>query len=97
MHHSRASISLPAPPPLSFLYIPPLTLLTHVQLRELVEVSGKERGRPNVLHDVLADGPGQAVAVVRGRATAQLVDDDQGAAGGTLGEGEGGAGAEMGR
>lgn len=47
------------------------------QRRQLVEVSCEETETANFGCDVLADGPGQAEAVVRGRAPAQFVDDDE--------------------
>lgn len=47
------------------------------QRRQLVEVSGKEAEGADLGGDVLADGPGQTEAVVRGRASAELVDDDE--------------------
>jgi hypothetical protein len=42
-----------------------------------MEVRGEERGAAQRGHEVLADGPGQAEAVVCARAAPQLVDDDQ--------------------
>ena len=50
---------------------------TCLQGRELVEVGGKQRGASDGGHQVLRNGPGQAKAVIGGRATPQLVDDDQ--------------------
>ena len=44
---------------------------------ELVEVRGEEAGRLHLVDDVLRDGPSQSEAVVRGRPSAELVDDDQ--------------------
>lgn len=52
--------------------------LLHRQCRQLVEVGGKQAEAADGRGDVLADGPGQAEAVVGGRAAAQLVNDDQG-------------------
>ena len=51
---------------------------------QLVEVRGEHGGAPDLLDDVLADGPGQPEAVVRRGAAAQLVDDDQRILCGTL-------------
>lgn len=47
------------------------------QRRQLVEVGGEQAEAADGGGDVFADGPGQAEAVVGGRAAAQLVDDDQ--------------------
>lgn len=47
------------------------------QRRQLMEVGGEQAEAADGGGDVLADGPGQAEAVVGGRAAAQLVDDDQ--------------------
>ena len=49
----------------------------HLEGGQLVEVGREERGAADLAHQVLRDGPGQAKAVVGGRAPAQLVDDDQ--------------------
>ena len=49
----------------------------HLEGRELMEVSGKERGAADDLHQVLRDGPGEAKPVVGGRPPAKLIDDDQ--------------------
>jgi len=49
-----------------------------------MEVRGKQGGRSRDLHEVLADGPRKAKAIIRGRAAPQLVDDDQAMGGGTL-------------
>ena len=51
----------------------------HLEGSKLVEVCGKQGGAANLSHQVLRDGPGQAEAIVRGRAAPQLVDDDQAA------------------
>lgn len=57
------------------------------QRRQLVEVGGEQAEAADLGGDVLANGPGQAEAVVRGRASTKLVDDDErllrGRAGGT--------------
>ena len=47
------------------------------QRRQLVEVSGKQAEGADFGGDVFADGPGQAEAVVRGSASAELIDDDE--------------------
>lgn len=57
------------------------------QRRQLVEVGGEQAEAADLGGDVLADGPGQAEAIVRGCASAELVNDDErvlrGRAGGT--------------
>lgn len=61
--------------------------LLRCQRRQLVEVSGKQTEAADFGGHVFADGPGQTEAVVRGRASAELVDYDErllrGRAGGT--------------
>lgn len=47
------------------------------QRRQLVEVCGKQAEGADFGGDVFADGPGQTEAVVRGRASAELVDNDE--------------------
>lgn len=42
-----------------------------------MEVSGKQAEAVDVGGDVLADGPGQTEAVIRGRSSAKLVDYDE--------------------
>ena len=51
---------------------------------ELVEVGGEEGGAADGGHEVLADGPGQAEAVVGAGAAPQLVDYHQRARAGSL-------------
>lgn len=51
--------------------------LLRCQRRQLVEVSGEQTEAADLGGDVFADGPGQAEAVVRGRASAELVDYDE--------------------
>lgn len=53
--------------------------LHHLQGGELMEVGGEQGGAAEGVHEVLADGPGQAEAIVGGCAPAQLVYDHQGA------------------
>lgn len=61
--------------------------LLRCQRRQLVEVSGKQTEAADFGGDVFADGPGQTETIVRGRASAELVDYDErvlsGRAGGT--------------
>jgi len=57
---------------------------TDLECREFMEVGCKQGGAADVFHEVLGDGPGQAKPVVSGRATPQLIDDDQGIAACTL-------------
>lgn len=59
------------------------------QRRQLVEVSGKQTEAAEFGGDVFADGPGQTEAVVRRRASAELVDDDEGSLSGRAGGGRG--------
>lgn len=47
------------------------------QRRQLMEVSGEQAEAPDLGGDVFADGPGQTEAVVRGSASAELVDYDE--------------------
>lgn len=47
------------------------------QRRQLVEVRGEQAEAADLGGDVFADGPGQPEAVVRGRPSAKLVDDDE--------------------
>jgi hypothetical protein len=54
------------------------------QRGELVKVGSEKGGAADFLHQVLADGPREAEAVVGGRASAQLVDDDKAARCGAL-------------
>lgn len=61
------------------------------QRRQLVEVSGKQTEAAELGGDVFADGPGQTKAVIRRRASAELVDDDEGFLSGRPGGGGGGA------
>lgn len=49
----------------------------HCERRQLVEVSGKQTEGADFGGDVLADGPRQTKAVVRGRPSAELVDYDE--------------------
>lgn len=55
------------------------------QRRQLMEVSGKQTEAANVGGNVLADGPGQTEAIVCGRASAKLVDYDEGVSRGRAG------------
>mmetsp|Transcript_11407 Transcript_11407/g.23002 ORF Transcript_11407/g.23002 Transcript_11407/m.23002 type:complete len:371 (-) Transcript_11407:782-1894(-) len=57
------------------------------QLSELMEVGGEERTAAHLGDNVLGDGPREAEAVIGGSASAQLVDDHEGALGGTLEDG----------
>lgn len=52
-------------------------VLLRRQHRQLVEVRGKETEAADLGGDVVADGPGQTKAVVRGGASAELVDYDE--------------------
>lgn len=51
--------------------------LLRCQRCQLVEVRGKQAEAADFGGDVFADGPGQTEAVVRGRASAELVDYDE--------------------
>lgn len=57
------------------------------QCRQLVEVRGKQAEAADFGGDVFTDGPGQAEAVVRGRASAELVNYDERVLRGRAGEG----------
>lgn len=59
--------------------------LLRCQRRQLVEVGGKQTEATDLGGDVFADGPGQTEAVVRGRASAELIDDDERVLGGGAG------------
>mmetsp|Transcript_7156 Transcript_7156/g.15529 ORF Transcript_7156/g.15529 Transcript_7156/m.15529 type:complete len:349 (-) Transcript_7156:340-1386(-) len=56
----------------------PHALFLLLQRRQLVKMRGKQRGTPQLPHDIFRNGPGDAVPVERGGAPAQLIDDDQG-------------------
>lgn len=62
-------------------------VLLRCQRCQFVEVSGKQTEAADFGGDVFTDGPGQTEAIVRGRASAELVDYDErvlsGRAGGT--------------
>lgn len=51
--------------------------LLRCQGRQLVEVSGEQTEAADFGGDVFAYGPGQTKAVVRGRASSELVDYDE--------------------
>lgn len=51
--------------------------LLHCQRRQFVEVSGKQTEGADFGRDVLADGPGQTEAIVRGRSSAELINYDK--------------------
>ena len=48
------------------------------QCGQLMEVRGKQAEGAQLGGNVLRDGPGQAKAIIRGRASAQLINDDEG-------------------
>lgn len=56
--------------------------LLRCQRRQLMKVSCKETETANFGCDVLTDGPGQPKTIVRRRAPAQFVDDDERVLGG---------------